>query len=103
MLRPGGVLLIHLPMIGAHGRTGDIWELCARGIKETAKRAALVASRMLMRVAPTMVRIPIARYRVFSFVKVAEQLSTIGFEQIEMRLLPVRDYHSYVFARKPGV
>jgi hypothetical protein len=36
---------------------------------------------------------------VFSFVRVSQQLRSLGFRRVELRILPIRNGHeSYVFA-----
>jgi SAM-dependent methyltransferase len=95
VLRSGGCLLIHLPMVGAHGLTGDLLELIRRRAKESIKRVALPVTRFALRVGLTPWRID--HYTTFSFVKVRCRLEEIGFHDVELRIL--RD-HSYVFACK---
>jgi ubiquinone/menaquinone biosynthesis C-methylase UbiE len=95
VLRPGACLLIHLPMIGAHGFTGDLLEAFRRLTKETIKRAALPITRLAMRAGLVPWRID--HYTLFSFVRVRRELEEIGFHDVELRI--VRD-HSYVLAHK---
>ena len=99
VLRPGGVLLLHLPVVGAHGFTGDLPETLARKSKAAAKWLVLVLMRQLVRAG--FPRSPaVSTYKLFSFARVSRQLLEIGFSRIEMRVLPVRDYHAYIFASK---
>lgn len=100
VLRPGGVLLVHLPTIGAHGRTGKLGEVLGRSVKDLVKNIALTVNRPLSRAGLPAFPIPIATYRVFNFPEVEKQLEGLGFRGIELRILPVRDCQSYFFARR---
>jgi SAM-dependent methyltransferase len=101
VLRPGGCIFVHLPMIGAHGTTGDWWEVTARRLKEGIKLVALPLTRQLIRrKLPLPWRIDF--YRVFAYPRVKSELSRLGYGDIEMRLLPYGEGHSYVLARKPA-
>lgn len=95
VLGPGGCALIHFPVIGAHGFTGDLFETLRRKTKEAIKGIALPAPRLALRAGLVPWRID--HYTTFSFVKVRRQLEQIGFRDVELRI--IRD-HSYVLARK---
>ena len=100
VLEPEGVMLVHLPVIGAHGRTGELGEVFIRRLKEIVKSIALPVARLFCRfgIAPRI--LPLATYRVFAWSKVAQFLDETGFDDIQLRILPWGGWHSYVFARK---
>jgi SAM-dependent methyltransferase len=95
VLRPGGCLLIHFPMVGAHGFTGDLIELLHQRTKAAIKRIALPVTRLALRAGLAPWRLD--HYTTFSFVRVRCRLEEIGYNGVELRI--VRD-HSYVFACK---
>jgi ubiquinone/menaquinone biosynthesis C-methylase UbiE len=101
VLRPGGLMLVHVPVIGAHGRTGELAEVFARRVKDIAKSLAQPMTRLLFRkgVQPRFLRV--ANYRIFAWVKLGEFLQKTGFDEVQLRILPWGGWHSYVFARKP--
>lgn len=100
VLRRGGCLLLHVPVIGAHEMTGNLGEVIRRRGKEIAKGALLAMTRPLMRAGFRRLPWKVARYRVFSFVSLSARLRQIGFEKVELRILPWAGGHAYVFARK---
>jgi SAM-dependent methyltransferase len=100
VLRSGGCLLIHVPVIGAHGMTGDIGAVLRRGGKEIVKEGVLAISRCLMLAGFHNLPWKVDQYRVFSFVKLSSLLSRIGFVDIELRILPRAGGHAYIFARR---
>lgn len=117
VLRPGGVLMIHLPVVGAHGFTGEISQLLALRIAQGIRTASTAVLRLLMKLGLAPLLLGLGRcatwigwrrisgagsiYRIFSFVEVAQQLEEMAFQRIEMRILPVRGGHeSYVLAMK---
>lgn len=102
ILRPCGCLLVHVPVVGAHGITGELGEVIYRRGKEIAKGAVLAVIRQLMRAGFRGLSWGVAEYRVFSFVRLDEQLRQLGFENAELRILPWAGGHAYVFARKPA-
>jgi SAM-dependent methyltransferase len=117
VLRRGGVMMVHLPVVGAHGLTGDMGERARRGAIAALRAvgtatvrlatrlglggALAAAARRWVRSAGEKVSAPVSQFRVFSFARVADLLVRLGFERVELRVLPVRDHNSYVFARKP--
>jgi SAM-dependent methyltransferase len=117
VLRRDGVLMVHLPMIGAHEFTGHLGQLLRYRIGFAARQVYAACSRSITQVGlgrvvegtgRLLLRLGLPRpagagsiYRVFSFVRVSSQLKDIGFERIELRVLPIRGYHSYLFATRP--
>jgi ubiquinone/menaquinone biosynthesis C-methylase UbiE len=99
VLRPGGCLLAHVPIIGAHGMTGDLREVMRRQAKEIVKAAVLGVTRQLLRMGVHRLPWKIDQYRVFSFVKLSARLGKLGFQDIELRILPWSGGHGYVFAK----
>lgn len=99
VLRPGGYLLVHVPVIGAHGMTGNLSETLRRRSKEMIKAVALFLTRRLMRMG--IVRLPwkMDEYSVLSFVELSAFLRRIGFDEIELRILPWSGGHGYIFAK----
>ena len=102
VLNAGGVMLVHIPVIGAHGTTGSLRELIFRGAKESAKEVVLTFTRGLMAMGVHKLPWKIDKYRYFEFTETAKFLEGLGFIDIELRILPWDGYHSYVFARKPA-
>ena len=102
VLRPCGCLLIHVPVIGAHGMTGNLGEAVYRRGKEIAKGVVLAMTRQLMWAGFRRLPWRVAQYRVFSFVRLSARLQELGFEKVELRILPWAGGHAYVFARKPA-
>lgn len=94
-----GCLLMHVPVIGAHGMTGDVAEVVRRKMKEGVKAVGLPLIRFLLRYG---VRLPwtFDQYHVFSFTRLVSLLEHIGFHRVELRILPWGGYHGYVFATK---
>jgi SAM-dependent methyltransferase len=101
VLCPGGCLLIHVPVIGAHGMAGNLAEVMHRRGKEIAKEAVLAITRLLMRNGLHRLPWKADQYRVFSFVRLHALLLQIGFEEVELRILPWAGGHAYVFAKTP--
>jgi SAM-dependent methyltransferase len=99
VLRSGGIALIHVPVIGAHGMTGSLSEVALRRGKELVKEVALAITRGLMRAGARHLPWKIDQYRVFNFVWLSEALRSCGFSSVELRILPWAGGHSYVFAR----
>jgi ubiquinone/menaquinone biosynthesis C-methylase UbiE len=99
ILRSGGVALIHVPVIGAHGMTGNLSEVALRQTKEFVKKAVLSVTRGLMRAGLRRLPWKIDHYTVFSFVWLSENLRSRGFSSVELRVLPWAGGHSYIFAR----
>ena len=100
VLKPGGCLLVHMPMIGAHGMTGELSEVWRRRCKDSMKAIVLAISRTLMRIGFDRLPWKVDHYSVFSFVKIEAFLQGLGFADIERRILPWAGGHSYVLARK---
>lgn len=117
VLRSAGVLMVHLPVVGAHGFTGEISQLLALKIAQGIRTVSTAWLRLLMNLGLTSLLVGVGRratrmgwrrisragsiYRIFSFVEVAQQLEKMGFRRIELRILPVRAGHeSYVLAMK---
>lgn len=99
VLRPGAIAVIHIPVIGAHGMTGNLNETILRRGKEIVKLAVLVITRGLMRAGARRLPWKIDQYRVFSFVQFDSALRRYGFSSVELRILPWAGGHAYVFAR----
>jgi len=99
VLRAGGYLLVHVPVIGAHGMTGNLGEIVRRRCKEIVKRPVLFVTRNLMRMGLRRLPWKIDEYRVVSFVELSARLREIGFAQIELRILSWSGGHGYVFAQ----
>jgi SAM-dependent methyltransferase len=99
VLRPGALALIHTPVIGAHGMTGNLNEVIMRRGKEVVKQAVLAITRGLMRSGIRRLPWKIDQYHVFSFVQLDGALRRYGFSSVELRILPWAGGHSYVFAR----
>ena len=102
-LRPGGVLLMHVPVAGAHGSTGHLGDVLRRTPKQWVKAAALPLTRALMRAG--MERLPwkIDFYRWYDYPWLCATLERIGFTEVEIRLLPWSGGHSYVLARRAAM
>jgi ubiquinone/menaquinone biosynthesis C-methylase UbiE len=100
VLRPGGCILIHVPVIGAHGMTGNLSEVARRRVKEMVKKGVLVITRQLMRAGLHRLPWRIDQYRVFSFVQLNALLRQLGFVGVELRILPWAGGHAYAFAKK---
>lgn len=103
ILRPGGCLLLHVPVIGAHGMTGHFGEMIRRRCKEIVKSALLTITRWLMLAGFCVLPWKVDQYNVFSFVDLNALLCRIGFEDVELRILPRAGGHAYVFARASNV
>jgi ubiquinone/menaquinone biosynthesis C-methylase UbiE len=101
VLNSGGVMLVHIPVVGAHGTTGSIRELVFRRFKESTKEVVLKLTRGLMSLGWYALPWKIDKYRFFSFAETARFLEELGFQEVELRILPWAGYHSYVFAKKP--
>jgi len=101
VLRPGGGILIHVPVIGAHGMTGELQEVLRRRAKELAKSVVLRMTRTLMKLGMPQLPWKIDHYSVFSFVKLRQFLSKEGFVDIELRLVEWAGGHAYLLARRP--
>jgi SAM-dependent methyltransferase len=99
VLRPGAFALIHTPVIGAHGMTGNLNEVILRRGKEVVKEAVLAITRGLMRSGIRRLPWKIDQYHVFSFVQLDAALGRYGFSPVELRILPWAGGHRYVFAR----
>jgi ubiquinone/menaquinone biosynthesis C-methylase UbiE len=69
VLRPGGCIMVHVPVVGAHGMTGELGEVAARRGKELAKVAVLTVTRGLMRLGLKRLPWKVDHYYVFSFVR----------------------------------
>ena len=102
VLRPGGCIMVHLPVVGAHDMTGEWWEVTRRRLKEGVKEVVLAGTRLLMKGGARRLPWKVDQYHVFSFVKLHRYLSRLGFVDVEMRLLPWAGGHSYFLARKPA-
>jgi SAM-dependent methyltransferase len=102
VLRSDGCLLIHVPVIGAHGMAGNLAEVMRRRGKEIAKGFVLTITRLLMRNGFHRLPWKADQYRVFSFVHLNALLLQIGFEEVELRILPWAGGHAYVFAKAPS-
>jgi len=100
VLGPGGCILIHVPVIGAHGMTGSLREVARRRGKEFVKGIVLAITRQLMRAGYHRLPWKIDQYRVFSFVELDALLRRLGFVGVELRILPWAGGHAYVFAKK---
>jgi len=100
-LRPGGCLLVHVPVIGTHGMTGNLSEVMRRRGKEIVKGAVLAITRLLRENGVRRLPWKADHYRVFSFVRLKTRLLEIGFGEIELRILPWAGGHGYVFAKNP--
>jgi SAM-dependent methyltransferase len=99
VLRPGAFALIHTPVIGAHGMTGNLNEVILRRGKEVVKQTVLTITRGLMRSGIRRLPWKIDQYHVFSFVQLDGALRRYGFSSVELRILPWAGGHAYVFAR----
>lgn len=91
---------VHVPVIGAHGTTGDLSEVMLRRAKEIAKHAVLAITRQFMRMGFRGLPWKIDQYRVFSFVRLDGALRQCGFKSVELRILPWSGGHAYIFARR---
>jgi SAM-dependent methyltransferase len=102
VLRPGGAICIHIPVVGAHGFTGRLRETLRLRAKAAAKTVALPVERKLIH-AGVRNGLPwrLDYYRIFNFADVLPQLERLGFADVQLRILPWDGGHSYVFARKP--
>jgi ubiquinone/menaquinone biosynthesis C-methylase UbiE len=100
VLKPGGIALIHVPVIGAHGTTGDLSEVMFRRGKEIAKLAVLAITRQVMRFGFHRLPWKVDQYHVFSFVRLNTTLREYGFNSVELRILPWAGGHGYIFAGK---
>jgi SAM-dependent methyltransferase len=99
ILRPDGCILLHVPVIGAHGMTGNLTETMRRAGKEFLKGGVLALTRKLMRMGFHNLPWKIDRYHVFSFVHLDALLRRSGFVEVELRILPWAGGHSYVFGK----
>jgi hypothetical protein len=102
VLQSGGVLLMHIPVPGAHGSTGRLGEVLRRTTKEWAKAAVLLTTRALMRAGVAKLPWKVDFYRWYDYPSLRATLEGIGFSDVEIRLLPWAGGHSYVFARRLG-
>ncbi|MGO4883540.1 MAG: class I SAM-dependent methyltransferase [Bryobacteraceae bacterium] len=100
VLRPGGVLLMHIPVAGAHGATGQLGEVLRRTVKQWVKSAALPVTRTLMRVGFERLPWKIDFYRWYDYPWLRSTLEGLGFTEVEVRLISWSGGHSYVFARR---
>jgi ubiquinone/menaquinone biosynthesis C-methylase UbiE len=100
VLRPGGCILIHVPVIGANGMTGSLGEVVRRRGKEIVKEGVLAITRQFMRAGFHRLPWKVDHYRVFSFVELDASLRQLGFAGVELRILPWAGGHAYVFARR---
>jgi ubiquinone/menaquinone biosynthesis C-methylase UbiE len=100
VLRPGGCIILHVPVIGAHGMTGSLWEVARRRGKEIVKELVLAITRQLMRVGSHDLPWKIDQYHVFSFVQLDALLRQLGFVGVELRILPWAGGHAYAFAKR---
>jgi hypothetical protein len=94
--------MVHLPVIGAHGLTGGLWEQLRWHGKAAVKQVVLPITRLLMKMGFRRLPWKIDHYRLFSFVKLERYLRRVGFADVELRILPWDEGHSYVLARKPN-
>jgi SAM-dependent methyltransferase len=101
VLRPGGVACIHVPVIGAHHFTGTLGETLKWYGKNAVKAAVLPVTRLLMRGGVKRLPWRIDYYRRFSYAQLLPYLKSLGFADVQLRILDWDDVHSYVFARKP--
>jgi SAM-dependent methyltransferase len=102
VLRPGGVLLMHIPVPGAHGSTGRLGEVLRRTAKQGIKAAVLRVTRILVQGGIRDLPWKIDFYRWYDFPWLRATLEHIGFTGVEVRLLTWAGDHSYVFARRPA-
>jgi SAM-dependent methyltransferase len=100
VLRRGGVMLMHIPVIGAHGTTGRLSEVARRRLKEAVKAAALPATRVCMRMGFINLPWKVDYYRWYEFPWLSAKLEAIGFLDIQLRLLPYAGGHSFLFGRR---
>jgi SAM-dependent methyltransferase len=100
VLRPGGVLLMHIPVAGAHGSTGLFGGVLKRTPKRCVKAAILPLTRALMRAGIQRLPWKIDSYRWYDYPWLRATLERIGFTEVEIRLLPWAGGHSYVLARR---
>ena len=100
VLRPGGCVLIHMPVIGAHRMIGSLRETARRRAKESIKEVVLMATRRLMRMGFTRLPWRLDKYHVFSFVELKGFMQSVGYQAIECRILEWGGGHSYVFGKK---
>jgi SAM-dependent methyltransferase len=100
VLRPGGVLLMHIPVAGAHGSTGLFGDVLKRTPKRCVKAAILPLTRALMRAGIQRLPWKIDSYRWYDYPWLRATLERIGFTEVEIRLLPWAGGHSYVLARR---
>jgi ubiquinone/menaquinone biosynthesis C-methylase UbiE len=103
VLRPGGVLLMHIPVAGAHGSTGHLGDVLRRAPKQWVKAVALPLTRALMRAGIERLPWKIDFYRWYDYPWLHATLEGIGFTEVEIRLLPWAGGHSYVLARRAAV
>jgi SAM-dependent methyltransferase len=99
VLRPDGYILLHVPVIGAHGMTGSLAEVIRRRGKEFLKEGVLALTRKLMHMGFHHLPWKIDRYEVFSFVQLDSFLRRLGFVGVELRILPWAEGHAYVFGK----
>ena len=102
VLRPGGCILVHIPVIGAHGMTGEWWEVTRRRVKEGIKEVVLAGTRLLMKSGLRRLPWKVDQYHVFNFPRLSAFLARVGYVDVELRLLPWDGGHSYILARKPA-
>lgn len=101
VLCPGGCILIHLPVVGAHGFRGTLASVARRRTKALVKSMIFVVIRPLITIGVKGL-LKMDHYTIFDYTEVYRQLQKIGFADIEMRFLARDRIHSYVFARKPA-
>ncbi len=99
VLRPGGYIVVHVPVIGAHGFSGTLPKVTVRRLKEIARHFALLFLRPLMAIGVRSFPY-ISEYHIFEYGEIHEYLKRVGFWPIEMRFLSREGIHSYIFARK---
>lgn len=100
LLRTGGVLLMHIPVVGAHGSTGRLGEVLKRTCKDAAKAVVLGITRGLMRLGVQKLPWKIDFYRWYNYPWLCSTLQEVGFADVEIRILPWSGGHSYVLARR---
>lgn len=100
VLRPGGVLLMHIPVAGAHGSTGLLGDVLKRTPKQCVKAAVLPLTRVLMRAGIMHLPWKIDFYRWYDYPWLRTTLEGVGFSEVEVRLLSWAGGHSYVLARR---
>ena len=95
VLRPGGTLMVHLPVYIAPrglGKTVDRLSAIKQGVRDVKAQVRRTLGR------------PVMRWRNYGWDALAPSLGTVGLVDVELAIFPTSsndDNHPFVFARRP--